>query len=115
MSKQPPEACLVILLYLEEPRNWGEKELQEAIMELINMVNVASDITGILTAGLYVDKWGEDPIISLFVEHDYRFGDQAKEDQMILDTFNKALELCDLEEDMWVIEKPERGLLDAES
>lgn len=104
--------CLILLMYLEDPEDWGAEELQEAIGEIITTVNEASDITGIVAGGLYCGRWGEDAVISIFVQHDDRYDDR---DEMVIDTFEKALELCELEEDMWVMNRFERELLDTEA
>lgn len=106
--------CLILLMYLEEPEFFeDEDELRGSIHDIVTTVNEATDITGIHAAGLYAGMWGEDPIVSFLVQHDDRY--EEKTDQMILDTFEKALELCDLDEMLWVMERAEREFLDAES
>lgn len=103
--------CLILLMYLEDPRSFEtEKFLQECIGDIVETVNEASDITGIHAGGLYAGMWGEDPVVSFFVQHDTRY--EGKQDQMIRDVFEKALELNDLEELMWVMEREDRELLD---
>ena len=104
---------LILLMYLEEPTEWDEQSLLSAIQDLTDTVNHAADITGFSTAGLYAGQWGEDAIISFFVDHDARYCDGTN-DQMIIDTFDKALELCDLEEHMWVVLPEDKALLDLE-
>lgn len=104
--------CLILLMYLEDPETWDEQDLQAAIGAIVDTVNEASDITGIHTGGLYAGLWGEDAVISFFVQHDTRY--EGKEDQMIHDTFEKALELCELDESMWVMVREEREFLDTE-
>lgn len=104
--------CLILLVYLEDPGDWEEQELQAAITDLVDTVNHASDITGIHAGGLYAGMWGEDAVVSFFVQHDKRHEEQ--QDQMIHDTFEKAIELCQLEESFWVMSRYERELLDQE-
>lgn len=104
--------CLILLMYLEEPESWEVNELQAAIGDIITTVNEASDITGIHAGGLYCGTWGEDSVVSIFVQHDDRYDNR---DEMVLNTFEKALEICDLEEDFWVMNRFERELLDAET
>lgn len=106
---------LILLAYLENPRSWGsEKELQTAIVNIIELVNSASDLTGIGAAGLMVDKWGDDPLISFFVQHDRRWDKPEDADTMVMQTFTKAIELCDLSEEIWILDHAERELLDPE-
>lgn len=106
---------LILLVYLEDPGEWTGKELQSSIKGLIELVNTASDLTGICTAGLMVDKWGEDPVVSFFVQVDARYDDPEEADTMVVDTFSKAIEIMQLEEDMYVLDYSERQILDAES
>lgn len=103
--------CLILLMYLEDPQEWDEQELQSAITDITDTVNHASDITGIYAGGLYAGMWGEDAVVSFFVQHDDRY--EGKTDDMILDTFDKALELCGLEECLWILERQDRELLDS--
>lgn len=101
----------ILLMYLEDPQEWDEQTLLSAIQDIIDTVNSAQDITGFSTAGLYAGQWGDDAIISFFVDHDERYVG-GENDQMIIDTFDKALELCDLEGEMWVVLPEDKVLLD---
>lgn len=105
---------LILLVYLEDPTKWTEKSLQSSIIQVINLVNSCSDITGIVSAGLMVDKWGDDPLISFLVQHDRRWDSPEEADDMIVRTFSKAIELCKLEQEMWVLEYEHREMLDAD-
>jgi len=108
--------CLILLAYLEDPKSWSEVELQSAIVSVIDLVNTAADITGIYAAGLMVDLWGDDPLISFFVQHvSGKYESPEDADAMIVATFTKAIELQGLQEDIWILDHDERSYLDAES
>lgn len=106
---------VILLARLENIRGWrSEVELQKAIVDIIELVNTAADITGIVAAGLMVDRWGDDPMISFFVQHDDRWDEPEDADDMIVQTFNKAIELCKLSKEFTVLGYEEREKLDTE-
>lgn len=108
------DSYLIVLAYLEDTRKWTVETLQSAIISVIDLVNTASDLTGIYAAGLMVDKWGDDPLISFFVQHDDRWETPEDADEMIMQTFTKAIQICNLEDDMWVLGYEERELLETD-
>lgn len=104
---------LVLLAYLEDPSDWTEKSLQAAVVSVIDCVNAAGDITGILTAWLVTDLWGDDPLVSFFVQHDDRWDTPEEADEMIIQLFTKAIEICGYSDDLWILNGEEREYLDA--
>lgn len=112
MSK--PDEYLLLLLALDDESIWSIETLQLAIREIQDLVNSASDITGILTSGLIADYWGDMPIITYWVQHDYRYEDLGTIDDMVRATFEKAIELSGYQDDMWVLDSDERDSLETE-
>lgn len=106
---------LILLAYLEDTEKWTEPTLQDAICSVMDLVNTASDLTGIYTAGLMVDYWGDDPLVSFFVQHDKRWDTPEDADEFIMQLFTKTLQICQLQDEMWVLNDEERKYLDVES
>lgn len=104
--------CVILLVYVEEPATWTPEALQVGIGNILELVNDASDLTGIYAAGLFLDRWGEDAVASFFVQHDHRYDSFEQADTMIADTFSKAIELCELDEQFWVMDEDERSYLE---
>lgn len=105
--------CLMLLVALDDETSWSTESLQTAIKSVQDLVNSASDITGIVTTGLIADYWGDVPVITYWVQHDSRYGDSFESvDDMIVNTFYKAIELAGYINDLWVLDSEERASLE---
>lgn len=108
------EQYLIVLVKLENRERWkSATRLQKDILAVIDLVNVAHDITGISTSGLHVDYWKGTPLVSFFVACDDRYGDREATDEMIFATFAKAIDVCGYRNDMRVLTPVERRTLGA--
>lgn len=112
--KQDNYALLLIGLDQLTPMG-GVAYYQNISSNIQNLVNEARSITGIGAAALTVSMWGDVGVICYIVQFDNRFeGSSTPPDDMIRETFEKALELLDYDEEMWVMDSDDRACLETE-